>query len=318
MGQALITRLRLSLNEAGVPLWLNTPVKELLTEDGHVVGVTAVQEGKRLRIRSKKGMVLSAGCFPRNADMRQKYQSHPITVDWTSASPGNTGDAIQMGLGLGAEVDLMDDAWWGPASLPPGEPPFFHVGERAYPGGIIVASNGKRFMNESLPYVDAIHEVYRHNSDAVSTIPSFFIMDQQFRDKYMFGTLFPRMKVPQDYYDTGYFKKAHTLRELAKVCGIDPQDLEKEVQRFNEFARLGTDTDFGRGQSAYDRYYGDPTVEPNNARVIGKDGVCIEGLYAVGNCSASVMGNTYPGPGGTIGPSMTFGYIAALHAATSK
>jgi 3-oxosteroid 1-dehydrogenase len=253
-----------------------------------------------------------------------------------------------MGLDLGAAVDLMEEAWWGPASLPPGEPPFFHVGERAYPGGIIVASDGERFMNESLPYVDAIHEVYLHNRDSVSTIPAFFIMDQRFRNKYMFGTLFPRMKVPQEYYDTDYFKKADTLEELALKCNIDPQSLSREARRFNEYARLGTDADFGRGESAYDRYYGDPRVEPNpclaplekppfyavemypgdigtkgglvtdeHARVLDEDGAVIEGVYAVGNNTASVMGRTYPGPGGTIGPSMTFGYVAALHAAES-
>lgn len=341
LGQALAARLRLSLLEADVPLWLSTPVTQFEIADGRLAGVQAEQNGKTIFIKARGGVVLAAGGFPHSQEMRQEYHPHPITTEWTSANPGNTGDMIRLGVEHGAALDLMDDAWWGPASLPPGAAPFFHVGERAYPGGIIVNSSGQRFMNESAPYVDAVHEMYEHNKDG-GTIPAYFIMDQRFRDKYLFGTLFPRQKVPEHYYTSGYFVKADSLEELAIQSGIDPGGLVATVARFNEFAQDGIDQDFQRGQSAYDRYYGDPTVKPNPClaplkqppfytvkmypgdigtkgglvtddwgRVLKEDGTIIPSLYAAGNNSASLMGNSYPGPGGTIGPAMTFGYLAA-------
>jgi 3-oxosteroid 1-dehydrogenase len=342
LGQALAARLRLSLIDAGVPLWLSTAVQELIVENERVVGVRATKEDQTIQIRANAGVILAAGGFPLNKEMREKYHPHPISTEWSSASPGNTGDAIQMGQALGGALDLMEDAWWGPASLPPGSVPFFHVGERAYPGGMIVNSQGNRFMNESAPYVDAVHEMYKHNGENGQTIPAHFIMDQRFRNKYLFGTLFPLVNIPQEYLDSGYFVKAHTLEELADKCGINPGGLLETVERYNQFANTGVDLVFHRGDSAYDRYYGDPTVKPNpclapinkppyysvkmypgdigtkgglvtdeKARVLKEDSSIINGLYAVGNTSASVMGNTYPGPGGTIGPAMTFGYIAA-------
>jgi 3-oxosteroid 1-dehydrogenase len=345
MGQALAARLKYSLKEANVPLWLNTPVRSLTLDNGRVTGVSAEKNGKVIAIRARKGVLLAAGGFPHNLEMRLMYQEQPITTDWTLASPGNTGDAIQMGMELGADIDLMEDAWWGPISLPPDNGPFFHVAERAYPGGIIVASDGKRFMNESLPYVEAVHEVYRHNRNRVKTIPAYFVMDQRFRDKYIFKTLFPLQPMPQKFLKSGYVKKAETLPQLAELCSIDPTGLVETVREFNKFARIGVDEQFKRGESAYDRYYGDPSIKPNpnlapiekppfyavamypgdigtkgglvtdeHARVLKKSGEVIPGLYATGNSSASVMGNTYPGPGGTIGPSMTFGYLAALEA----
>lgn len=342
LGQALAARLRLSLLDAQVPLWLSTRVEELILDSERVIGVRATQGGKTINIKAKSGVVLAAGGFPLNKEMREKYHPQPISTEWTSASPGNTGDAIRMGQALGGALDLMEDAWWGPASLPPGSVPFFHVGERAYPGAIIVNSQGKRFMNESAPYVDAVKEIYRHNHENSHTIPAYFIMDQRFRNKYLFGTLFPMLNIPQEYFDSGYFVKADTLEELADKSGINSQGLLETIDRFNQFAGNGVDRDFQRGDSAYDRYYGDPTVKPNpclapirkppyysvkmypgdigtkgglvtddKARVLKEDGSIIPGLYAVGNSSASVMGNTYPGPGGTIGPAMTFAYIAA-------
>jgi len=349
LGQALAARLRLSLLDARVPLWLSSPLGELILDNGRVMGVTAMKNGQLVKIKANAGVVLAAGGFPLNREMREKFHPHPTSTEWTSASPGNTGDAIRMGHALGGALDLMEDAWWGPASLPPGSVPFFHVGERAYPGGIIVNSQGKRFMNESAPYVDAVKEMYRNNGDQGQTIPAHFIMDQRFRNKYIFGTLFPMKKPPQEYIDSGYFVVAESLQELAEKTGIDAQGFLETIARFNQYAVIGIDQDFNRGQSAYDRYYGDPTVKPNpclapinkppfysvkiypgdigtkgglvtdeKARVIKEDGSIIAGLYAVGNTSASVMGNSYPGPGGTIGPAMTFGYIASRHLLNSQ
>ena len=346
LGQALIARLRLSLKDEKVPLWLTTPLKELLLEDGVVQGAVVEKEGKLLRIRANKGVVLAAGGFAHNQQMREQFQSGPVNSEWSSATKGDTGDAILAGIAAGAAIDLMDDAWWGPTSLPPDAPVMFHVGERSYPGAIMVNAAGQRFTNESASYVEVVHAMYRRHTEAVRHIPATFIMDQRYRNKYLFGTLFPGQSIPPRYLKSGYIKRADTLESLAEQCGIDPQKLLATVQRFNQLARSGVDEEFQRGASAYDRYYGDPTNKPNpclapiekppfyavqmvpgdlgtkgglvideHSRALRGDGTPILGLYAVGNNSASVMGNTYPGAGSTIGPAMTFGYIAAKHLA---
>jgi 3-oxosteroid 1-dehydrogenase len=345
MGQALVAPLRLSLQDLGVPVWLDTDVEKVIVRDGRVEGVAAQKEGQPIRILARRGVVLAAGGFAHNQKMREKYQRAPTSTEWTSASPGNTGDAIRIGLELGAAVDLMEEAWWGPTSVPPGEPPFFHVVERSCPGSIMVDSAGQRFTNEAASYIDVVHAMYAHNCAEVASIPAHFVFDQRFRKHYPLGLTLPGRKPPAAHLRSGYIKVADTLDELAKQAGIDPRGLLETVTRFNEFAREGKDLDFHRGESAYDRHYGDPTVKPNpclapldkppfyavaflpgdlgtkgglvtdeHARVLREDGSAIEGLYATGNASASVMGDTYPGPGSTLGPAMTFGYIAAMHA----
>jgi 3-oxosteroid 1-dehydrogenase len=345
MGQALVAPLRLSLHEIGVPVWLNMGVERLIVRDGRVVGVAAQKDGQPLSILARRGVVLAAGGFAHNQEMREKYQRAPISTEWTSAHPGNTGDAIRMGLELGAALDLMEEAWWGPTSLPTGETPFFHVTERSCPGSIMVDSTGLRFTNEAASYIDVVHAMYARNGAEGVAIPAHFVMDQRFRNHYPWGFTLPGRKLPAEQLQSGYVKVADTLEELAEQAGIDPRGLVETVARFNEFAREGKDLDFQRGDSAYDRYYGDPSVKPNpclapldkppfyavemfpgdlgtkgglvtdeHARVLREDGSPIQGLYAIGNTSASVMGDTYPGPGSTLGPAMTFGYIAALHA----
>lgn len=349
LGQALIARLRISLKDENVPIWLNAPLVDLIVEEGAVVGVVVEKDGRPLAVRANKGVILAAGGFAHNQAMREKYQKAPVNHTWSSANPANTGDAIQLGIKLGAKVDLMDDAWWGPSSLPPDASVMFHVGERSYPGAIMVNAAGKRFTNEAASYVEVGHAMYENHTAENRHIPAIFIMDSRYRRKYIFGTLFPMQPVPDAYFESGYFKRADTLEELAEQCDIDPAGLRETVERFNRFARSGVDEEFHRGDSAYDRYYGDPTVKPNPclapiekppfyavemvpgdlgtkgglvmdeyARVLREDGSVIEGLYVTGNNSASVMGNTYPGAGSTIGPSMTFGYIAAKHLAGGK
>ncbi len=344
-GATLIARMRMAMHKQNVPLWLNTPVKDIIIEDNSAIGVIAEKDGKKIRIRSKKGIVLAAGGFPHNKEMREKYQRHPISTEWTAASPGNTGEVIQMGINAGAKIGLMDDSWWGPTHFPPGDAPIFMVLERSYPGCIIVNSAGRRFINESTPYVDYGHSVYDANSENGSTIPSFLIVDQRYRSRYIMGTRMPGL-MERKNFKNGYIIKADTIEGLAEKVGIDQAGLSETVKRFNGFAREGKDPDFGKGEAAYDRFYSDPGVKPNSclaplekppyycvklypgdlgtkgglvtddrAQVVKEDGEIIKGLYAVGNTSASVMGNTYPGPGGSIGPAMTFGYVAALHAA---
>lgn len=344
MGGALIARLRHSLMDRNIPLWLNSPFTEFVLDDDRVVGVIAEKEGDgRVTIKGEEGVILAAGGFAHNETMRKEFQEEPITTDWTVANEGNTGDTIRAGMDeLDAAVDLMDDAWWGPVSTPPDmADPMFHVAERNEPGAIMVNGQGRRYTNESASYVDVGHAMYEGHTEDNPHIPSHFIMDSRFRKKYIFATLMPRQSFPEEYTDSGYLTQADSIEALAEKLEIPPENLTEEIERFNEFARQGRDQDFDRGESAYDRYYGDPAHGPNpclgtieeppfsavefwpgdlgtkgglltdeHARVLREDGSVIRGLYATGNNMASVMGHTYPGPGSTLGPTTTFGYIA--------
>ncbi|MEN6571009.1 MAG: FAD-binding protein [Anaerolineaceae bacterium] len=344
LGGALIGQLLYLAIQHGIPIWTNSPMIELIHEGGAVKGVVIEKEGVRTEVRAK-AVILAAGGFARNNDMRQKYHPHPITTDWTVATKGDLGGAIQAGIAVGAATALMDDAWWGPCFIDSKGVSQFMLWERSFPYGIIVDSAGKRFMNESASYVDCGHWQYERNQQ-VSAIPAYFIGDARHRQFYLFGTMLPGL-TPREAYKSGFMVKADSLSELARLLGIEPANLEQTVERFNGFTKTGKDLDFHRGDSAYDRVYSDPRVKPNpnlgeitqppffavkvwpgdlgtkgglltneNAQVLREEGDIIHGLYAAGNTSASVMGHTYPGPGSTLGPAMVFGMIAGRHAAT--
>ncbi|MGH3272083.1 MAG: 3-oxosteroid 1-dehydrogenase [Trebonia sp.] len=342
LGQALAAGLRAGLLASEVPVWLNSPLTGLVTADGRVTGVRAVRDGTPVTIRARRGVLLATGGFERNEQMRRRYQRAPIGTDWTSGAAGNTGDGIVVGQQLGAATGLMDDAWWGP-SIPLPRGPYFCLAERSLPGCVMVNGAGRRFVNESAPYVDAVHAMYDGNTADNPHIPAWLVFDQRYRDRYVFAGLPPRRPLPRRWYAAGAVFRAPDLGKLAAAIGVDPDGLAQTVARFNEFARTGRDEEFRRGDSAYDRYYGDPRVRPNpnlaplasapyyaakivpgdlgtkgglrtdgRARVLRPDGTPVPGLYAAGNASASVMGHSYAGAGATIGPAMTFGYIAAL------
>jgi 3-oxosteroid 1-dehydrogenase len=345
MGQALAAGLRAGLVKAGVPVWLNTPMTGLQIGDGRVTGVEITRDGEPAVVRAARGVLLATGGFERNEEMRRRYQRAPIGTEWTVGSPGNTGDGILAGQAAGGVLELMDDAWWGP-SIPLTGGPVFCLAERSLPGCIFVNSAGERFVNEAAPYVDAVHAMYDKHTEANPHIPCWMIADQRYRNRYVFTGIPPRKPLPRRWLKSGAIVKADSLAELAAQIGISADGLAKTVDKFNEYARAGKDADFGRGDSAYDRYYGDPNCTPNpnlaplaqppyyaikivpgdlgtkgglrtdeRARVLRADGTVIDGLYAAGNTSAMVMGRSYAGPGATIGPAMTFGYLAALDAA---
>jgi 3-oxosteroid 1-dehydrogenase len=342
MGQALSAGLRVGLTDAGVPLWLNTSLVSLRTGNGRVSGVDVLRGGNPTLIRARRGVVLASGGFEHNERMRKEHQRAPIGTEWTVGDPANTGDGIEAGMRLGAAVELMDDAWWGPSiELPRG--PYFCLAERTLPGCILVNQAGKRFVNEAAPYVDAVHAMYDKHTEADPHIPAWLIADQRYRNRYVFAGLGPRQPFPGRWYKHGAVVKAPTLAELAGAINVPAANLMSTVDKFNTFARNGVDEDFRRGESAYDRYYGDPRNRPNpclgpvdrapfyairivpgdlgtkgglrtdaRARVLRPDGTVIAGLYAAGNAAAAVMGHTYAGPGATLGPAMVFGYLAAL------
>jgi 3-oxosteroid 1-dehydrogenase len=341
MGNALVIGLRKGLMDLGVPVEYGADLVGLLIEGGRVAGVRVSRGGAEEVWRARRGVILGSGGFEKNAELRAKYLPQPTDPDWSTASAYNTGAGIESGIAAGAAIDLMDDAWWGP-TIPLPNGPWFCLAERNLPGSMIVNSAGKRFMNEALPYVEATHEIYAGEATGVSHVPAWMVIDQRYRNRYLFAGLTARMPFPGRWFKHGTIKKADTIEGLAAEIGVPATALTETLTRFNGFAGTGVDEDFHRGESAYDKYYADPTVKPNpslhridqapfyavkivpgdlgtkgglvtdeQARVLRADGSVIEGLYAAGNCSAAVMGHTYAGPGATIGPAMVFGYLAA-------
>ncbi len=348
MGNALTISLRKALLEAKVPVYYETELTGLVIENGRVVGVRAQRDGEEVVIRARRGVILGSGGFEKSEALREKYLPSPTDADWSTAAASNTGAGIEAGVAIGAAIDMMDDAWWGP-TIPLPNGPWFCLSERNLPGSIIVNSAGKRFMNEALPYVEATHEIYKGEATGVSHVPAWLIIDQRYRNRYLFAGLSPRQPFPGRWLKSGAVVKASSLAKLAEAINVPTDALASTIERFNGFAKTGNDEDFHRGDSAYDRYYADPRVKPNpslhsidqgpfyavkivpgdlgtkggivtdeRARALRADGSVIEGLYAAGNVSSAVMGHTYAGPGATIGPAMTFGYLAAEDIALSS
>ncbi|MEV4316010.1 3-oxosteroid 1-dehydrogenase [Actinocrispum sp. NPDC049592] len=336
MGQSLAGSLRAGLLAAGVPVLLNTPLQDLKIENGRVVGVQTPQG----LFRATRGVIIGSGGFEHNTEMRVQYQRQPITTQWTVGAASNTGDGIRAGQRAGADLALMDDAWWGPA-IPLPEGPWFCLAERTLPGSLIINQAGQRFVNEAAPYSDVVHVMYDKNPSA-PCIPAWMITDQNYRNRYLFRDTAPLLPLPDNWFASGAAVKASSVEALATGIGVPPAALRATVNRFNGFAFSGKDLDFRRGDSAYDHYYTDPGVFPSSslaslwlppfyafkivpgdlgtkggivtdarARALRPDGSVIPGLWAAGNASAAVMGHSYAGAGSTIGPAMTFGYIAA-------
>ena len=320
-------------------LWLDSPLEELVFEEDRVVGVRTTRGGRRVGVRARHGVMLAGGGFDQNKEWRQKYHG----IDGSpSGAPGNLGGPIDIAADAGAALQLMDDAWWGASVAPlPGDGPGFIVGERSFPYSIMVDAAGDRFANESESYVDLGHHMLEHDK----TGPYWLVADARHARRYLRSYAMDPRKTKL-MAEHGIMVKADSIGELAKRLDMEPARLGSTVDRFNAFARAGVDGDYGRGNSAYDRYYGDPTVHPNpclgpvakgpftafkvvigdlgtkggvvtdvDGRVLSEDGSVMDGLYSAGNNAASVMGRTYPGPGSTIGPAVVFGLRAARHMA---
>jgi succinate dehydrogenase/fumarate reductase flavoprotein subunit len=338
IGSGLVGRLLKIALDHNVAIKLSTPLTDLIMENNKIIGVQVKNEGKPFFIKSN-AVVLAGGGFERNPDLRKKY--HNVGTDWSAASPDNTGDMLLIAQRHNIDTALLDDAWWGPTTLDASGARKFLVYERSMPHCIIVDQTGERYFNESQSYTDAGHAILERQEKNGKAIHSWLIMERRNRNKYLFGDMLPR-RTPKEAIESGFLTTAESIKELAEKCQIDYEGLIATITRFNKFVEKGKDEDFGRGNSAYDNYYGDPTYKNPNLGSIEKapfyackifpgdlgtkggivaneygqalrNNIPIDGLYATGNCSASVMGRVYPGPGSTLGPTTVFGYISANH-----
>ena len=346
MGRGLVGQLLLEIQREQVPVWTESVATEPIVENGRIVAMTVIRGGEATLVRVKRGVLIATGGFARNHEMREQYSPRPVATAWTLANMGDQGDGIKLGMSVGGATALMDQAWWVPVMyMPPDGRVSFVQYERCLPGSIIVDSQGKRFFNEAVPYMEAGQRMLQHHGE-VPAVPCWLIFDRTFRRRYVFGARAPWV-TPRSWTRSGILKTAGSISELATHCGIDAGGLNETIARFNGFAGSGRDGDFHRGQVPYDRHNGDSTNEPNpclapivqapfyaaaiypgdvgtcgglltdqHARVLTAGGAPIDGLYATGNAAAPVSGTIYPGAGMSIAASMVFGRRAVQHMAT--
>ncbi len=343
-GQALQGQMLLAATKAGTEVRTKTGVKQLIVEDGRVTGVVVNSNGTESRIGARLGVLINAGGFARNQQMLDQY-APGTSASWTLVIPEDTGDLIQEGQRIGAAVAQMDQRIGTQVALPPGKPGIA-PGDTAKPHSFVVDQTGVRYMNESGSTVEFCRNQLERNKQAPA-VPSWMVVDSQYMKNYMLAGSMPGLKKPKAWTEEKFLRQGNTIEELASACGIEAATLRATTDRFNGFARNGRDDDFHRGEHVYEQWLGDPTekqqslgtvetgpffaipVHPGDvstfgglvtdvhARVLRTDGSVIPGLYATGTSTASVMGAVEPGAGGSIGPSFTFGYVAAKHAANA-
>jgi succinate dehydrogenase/fumarate reductase flavoprotein subunit len=354
-GNALAGRLAKSALDLKIPMWLSSPVRELTVESGTVTGAVVTRDGRDIRIRARQGVVLACGGFPHDVERRRKMFPHAPTGNehYSPGPTGNTGDGLRLAESAGGHVEdrLPNAAAWVPVSLTTrkdgskGVMP--HFIDRAKPGVIAVMRDGRRFANEGNSYHDFVQAMVKAVKPG-EEIAAFLVCDHKTLRKYGLGCVPPFPMPTGHHLKTGYLMRGDTLEALAAQAGIDATAFAETVKQFNATAPLGHDAAFGKGSKAYNRYQGDALHGPNpcvapiengpfyaikmvigdlgtyagivtdeNARALDAEGRVIPGLYAAGNDMASIMGGNYPGAGITLGPALTFGYIAGRHLADS-
>jgi succinate dehydrogenase/fumarate reductase flavoprotein subunit len=352
-GNALAGRLFRSVLDKGGKVWTEAPAKRLIVEDGRVVGAVLGGPDGDVEVRTRRGVVLAAGGFPQDSERRRRLFPHDPQGDshFSPAPAGNTGDGLRLAEGAGAGIELgyPNAAAWVPVSRVPRKDGswgvFPHFIDRAKPGLIAVLPDGRRFVNEANSYHDFIQALFAASKPG-ERIRAHLVVDHAFIRRFGIGFVkpFPVPLGPQ--IRSGYLKRGRTLAELAQAAGIDAGGLQATVAAYNADARAGEDKAFGKGSTAYNRFNGDPAFTPNpclapieagpfyavevvvgdlgtfcgirangDAQVLDREGRAIPGLYAAGNDMASIMGGNYPGGGITLGPAITFAWIAAQHMA---
>jgi 3-oxosteroid 1-dehydrogenase len=346
-GHALQGQLLHAALKAGVEVRVNSGVKKFVTDNDKVVGVVVSQNGQDTEIAATLGVLINAGGFARNQTMLDKYIPG-ANSEWTNANPGDTGEVLEEAMRIGAAVAQMDERVGSPCTLPPGEVALKPAmqGDLSKPHSMLVDQSGKRFMRETVSYMAQSKAILEHSRNNPA-IPSYLILDSQYLEKFMLAGSIPGKKKPKEWIEKNFLLTGDSLSELAAACGIDVAALQASVERFNSFVDKGIDEDFGRGSETYDRWLGDSLSDTHpslgkieqgpfyalriypgdlgtygglltdeHARVLRADGSPIDGLYATGTSTASVMGRVTPGAGGSIGPSITWAYVAAQHAVT--
>lgn len=350
-GQAMVARLLKACLDRGIVPLLGVETQRLVKEGGRITGIEGVRAGKPLALRARRGVVLATGGFEWDADLRQTFLRGPVTAP--ASPPTATGEGLKLAMAAGARLGNMTSAWWAPTLVTPDAPwpggaPRAQIVliERTVPHAIMVNRAGKRFCNEAANY-SALGGVF-HQFDATRydypNLPAWLIFDAQYAARYPLGTRQPGQPLPD------WVMRAETIEDLARQIGLDPAALGATVARFNAHADAGADPDFGRGTSPYDHFYGDrartgPFVtlgairQPpffaveiasgllgtnggprtdGKGRVLGHDGAPIAGLFGAGNAIAAPTGGVYAGAGGTLGPALTFGYLAGRAAALAN
>ena len=353
-GVALIGRLAKSAQELGVTLIESAPAKRLLIDGNAVLGAVVGTAQGEIEIKASKGVVLAAGGFPHDVARRKALLPRTPTGHEHLALPPTacSGDGISLGESAGGRLatDLASPVAWAPVSKvlhPDGSAGHFpHIVDRAKPGVIGVLADGKRFVNEANGYYDYTAAMVTKVPDG-QEVASWLVCDHRFQRRYGLGYSKPFPLPVGPFVRSSYLKRAVSIEELARLCGIDPQGLADTVRAYNKHAQRGEDPEFGRGSTPYNRKQGDPQHEGPNpcvapieqgpfyavkvlpgsfgtfaglktngaAQVLDNSDRPIAGLYAVGTDMASVMGGYYPSGGINLGPAMTFGYIAGRHAA---
>jgi succinate dehydrogenase/fumarate reductase flavoprotein subunit len=348
-GNALAGRLLKSAVDAGVVLWNSCSLESLWKEGGEVRGAEVRKAGETVRIRTRRGVVLACGGFPHDQERRKKLFPHE--VHHSPAPEGNVGDGLRLAHLAGGRVDetLPNAAAWVPVSrVPRGDGSFGlfpHFIDRAKPGVIAVTRKGRRFVNEGNSYHDFVQALMKE-VPTDREVSAWLITDHRAIRAYGLGFVKPWPLPLGPHLKSGYLVKGSSFDELAEKLGIDKDRFSKALGHYNEAAKSGSDPDFGKGGTAYNRFYGDPEIKPNpsvapiveapfyavklvvgdlgtyagiatngNAQVLDENKRPIPGLYAAGNDALSIMGGNYPGPGITLGPAMTFGWIAGRHLA---
>ena len=336
-GQALIARLLSGISQyPAVSLHANSALTELVVTDGEVVGAIIERPGERVAIRARRGVLLAAGGFEANDELRARYGVPGAARD-TMGVPGNLGQALEAAIAIGADTDLLDQAWWSPGVVHPDGRATFSLW---FTGGIFVGQDGKRFVNESAPYDRLGRDIIARMEQGKLTLPYWMIYDDREGEVPPAKATNVSMVEPEKFVAAGLWHTASTLAELADKIGMPADNLVETVARFNELAATGVDTDFGRGDEAYDRMFADggsPLVPiergpfhaaafgisdlgtkgglrtDTHARVLATSGAVIPGLYASGNTMAAASGTAYPGGGNPVGSSMLFSHLAALN-----
>lgn len=352
LGNALAARLFKSALDRGIEFRLSTQVTELQREQGRICGVRLADGGT---LRATRGVVVATGGFPWSESLRSELYPQP-TGPWSMSPPGNRGEGIGLARQAGAVLGTghSDAAFWAPVSLlqrPDGSIVRYPhlVWDRAKPGLMAVNGAGQRFVNESTSYHEFVRGMYRSHATGVPTFPAFLVADADFVERWGLGLALPGGRPRDHLVQAGYLVKASSLADLAAALQIDAANLQAAAEQFNRAAEQGVDTAFGKGSTAYNRYLGDADHQPNpclgplrrapfyavrvyagdigtacgiatdeHARALDTQGQPIDGLYVVGNDMQSVMGGQYPAPGITLGPALTFGWLAGRHVAAQN